>query len=530
MVPRSSSRWPTGSAWLAFAITAVLRALPFTATRAISAGGGDAFLPIGFIPKDWCQYVALIREPSVPGSLALANPFTTEQQSGRFVLLLHQALRAVYRATGIDPFWLVELSRPVLLACLLCAFWQLLRLVFHHDRERTWAAWLLALSGGFGALVGAFVPVSPSPLHQVVRQDLWTMMGWTAFEALYNPLWIAGLSLLFLLLCIVLAPGGVLGVRESAVAAVLWIALWFTHVYSALAALAIVAAVPAVEACAGAVRWREHLGRAAALLPAVAVVGAITMWQLLDPVFRASSGGILGTQLLPSFWYPFAYGALGFLALRGLGAWTHSGHPWRHALVAWIAAAALLHASPLINGYHFVAYLYPALCIAAAPVVADLFARARATRLPWLAACALGAVLFSSPVIVTIVDCRAALSESRVPVTVVQLLQALSTRRPGNVLSPPEFGNLIPAFGPHRVYVGHWFMTPGFGSRSSRYWSMVNGGDAAATELTELVRDAHIDYLVLPADSLKSFAPILANSPEHPDVFGPWALVSLRAR
>jgi len=527
-VHEARSRWPTPSAWLAFGIATVIRALPFAVTRVVSPGDGKAFLPIGYLADDFLQYVAFVRERPVAGSAFLANPFTTDPQGGRFVLLFHQLLGVVYRATGIDGFWLLELSRPLLMAALLLALWRLLRLVLARDRERTWACWLVALSGGFGALGFLAEPLLPRVMAEAVHHDLWTAQGWNTFDAFYNPLWIGALTLLLILFSVTLKPEGPRGIGDHLLAPAIFVVLWLTHPYSAMAAIAVLAAVPIVEwALADAVAWRQQRARLTSIAPGVALVFAIVWWQRGDPVFRASSGNVLGQESLGAFWYPITLGGVGMFAVRGFVEWARIRHPWRHALAAWVTAIALLHPSTIVNGYHFVMYLYPALCIVAAPALASAFDRARQSAWPRLAAGGLAALLFSAPVAVTAADLRA-LSKNVFPSSALRLVGHLAVQPPGHVLASPDLGNLVPAYGPHRVYVGHWFMTPDYTARSELYWKLVGGEADAATALPGLLDRERIAYVVVPTSAAGNLSLILAPRVAAVAVFEDWTLLTLR--
>jgi hypothetical protein len=61
-VPKAERRAPPRSVLLAGLLAALVHSLPFLRTRlSPSAGDGMDWLPIGYIPKDWLAYVALIR-------------------------------------------------------------------------------------------------------------------------------------------------------------------------------------------------------------------------------------------------------------------------------------------------------------------------------------------------------------------------------------------------------------------------------------------------------------------------------------
>src|SRR6185503_18610596 len=173
---------------------ALLRALPFLQLIVRQPPRGYVYMPIGYLPKDWLAYVALIRQAADTGRLLLANPFTTEPQQGRFVLLFHQALGALHLATGIDPFWLLELSRVPLLLVFFAVLWRFLGHLFVERRVKLWACALAAFAGGVEPFVLPLARALLSPAtSQRIDRELWHFYGWSGFAAFYNPLWIAAL-------------------------------------------------------------------------------------------------------------------------------------------------------------------------------------------------------------------------------------------------------------------------------------------------------------------------------------------------
>ncbi|HEV8240984.1 MAG TPA: hypothetical protein VGS57_16580 [Thermoanaerobaculia bacterium] len=497
---------------------AVLRALPFLQLLWTGPPRGYAYLPIGYIPKDWLAYVALIRQPRDTGRLLLANPFTTEPQDGRFVLLFHQALGAVHAAIGIDPFWLLELSRVPLLLVFFAVLWRFVGHVFAERRERVWACGLVAFAGGLEPFV---LPVAhaalPGAIAEHMERDLWPLYGWSGFGSFYNPLWIAALILLLVILRPLLQPGGPRGWRDYMQAGVGFVALALTHSYSAILLAAILGGVAAVElAIEPRAGWGRLRRAAIALAPAAVVVGAITAWQLRDPVFRASAGGVVGAQAASLFWLPITHGVLAFFALRGFQRWASERHPWRLAIGGWLLGVALLASSTVLNGYHFIFGLQVPLCIAAAPAIAELVEQARVRAgWRWVPVGAVALLLFASPIWITARALRDAREQSVVPRSYVPVLADLRSASPTNVLAPPELGNLIPALTPHRVWLGQWFMTPDYATRSRWYALMVEQPESQVPILRALVDQHRIGALVVPTTSAGRIAATLAPRVER---------------
>ena len=109
---------PPWTLWLAPAIAAVLRALPWAASLGGAPTAAGVLPPIGYNPKDWLEYVAFIREAAA-GHWLVANPFTTAPQDGRYLPAFFDVLGTVCRWTGASPFLVLEFSRLPLLFLLL---------------------------------------------------------------------------------------------------------------------------------------------------------------------------------------------------------------------------------------------------------------------------------------------------------------------------------------------------------------------------------------------------------------------------
>jgi hypothetical protein len=178
------------------------------------------------------------------------------------------------------------------------------------------------------------------------------------------------------------------------------------------------------------------------------------------------------------------------------------------ALWGWAIAVALLHSSPLLQGYHFVFQLYPPICLLAAPALLQCLRAIRGATLPAARLLALGAALFLATPMVTLESVSDLWRRNLLPQEQLDLALRLAELPAGNVLAPPELGNLIPALAGHRVYVGQWFLTPSYASRARRYWSLMNQ-PARGDALRKLVTEQRIDYLIAPSRSAARLAPEL---------------------
>jgi hypothetical protein len=512
MTPSRPSRDPVPAAvWMAFLGVALLRLVPFAW---VLLGGADdpgtVHVPVGFIPKDMLAYAALVRQS--PG-WALLNPFTTDAQQGRLVLLLLQGLGAVRALTGADPFWLLELSRVPLLLLLAKAVWDVTGAVLETRPHRVRASLLVAFGGGVEWLLPLVADLLPPDVAMRARQDLWHLYGWHTFQAAYNPQWVAGLALSLWTLSRLLAPGGLETVRGRAAVSALLAALWFLHPYGVLFVLAVVGSQVVLERLLG-VPWDggREARRAVALLPGLAVIGAVSLWQLQDDVFRRTAGGVLGTQAPAFSWLPVAYGVTLVFALRGVRDLAGPRRAWALAFGAWIGGGLLLATSRVLNGYHFVSYLHVPLCLLAAGPFSDWLddRRRRGTAGAAAAATLVGVLAFASPAWSTVEALKDAQREGVVPASAMEAVRVLAQRPTGGVLCPPAIGNLVPAYSDHSVYVGQWFMTPDFPGRSDWYEALLRDSATEAPRLLSLVQAGEVRYLLAPRRARESLATALA--------------------
>lgn len=491
----------------AFAVVAALRAVPYLAVRLL--GDPAQMVPVGYEPRDFLQYVAFLQSPGRWHHLLMANPFTTDPQDGRFIALGLGLLAEVRSLTGIDAFLLLELARVPALLFFAWSLWRFLPEVLEDLGERTWACLLVALSGGVGFLVAPLLDQLPEALAAQSRIELRPSLGWSTFEAAYNPLWLCALGLLLLVLGPLLsAASGRSPWRSRGVllqAPLAFLALWFTHPYTALVVPPILLAIAGFSGWLGSPRdawpWLRSL---TVLGPPVAVAAVVARWQLGDPVYALSSGGALGSESIGGWWYLVTWGVPGLLALKGWQLAAAQGRPGRHVVVAWVVAVGLLHSSPLLNGYHFVFLLHLPLCLAAAPAAADLaprlWARARGAAL-LVGLLAVGGAL-STTVEATLLALAPYPRGGRLDVDQLRAARLLATLAPGRVLCPGPLGNVVAALAPHRVYLGHWFLTPHYLDREQLYLQLLEGlaRETAPAAALRFLRAEAFDYLVVPAE------------------------------
>jgi hypothetical protein len=485
--------------WLLPAVVALLRMMPYHAALALEPPPGTFSLQMGYVPKDTLNYLSIIRQAAESFSVLSYDQFTTEPHAPRFIGLLYWLLGMVSGVTGWSPTVVLEFSRVPLTFAFFAVLWSFLRPILPERQTRLIACVLIGLSGGIDWLVEPLLGLVPPGVALQFSGDTQAVFGWTTFEALFNPLWIAGLALGLVVLGPILAPDGPRRARDFAALILGFPLLYLVHPYSAAVVAAVAVTLLPLEAVLSRrFAWRRHARLWLALaLPGLALL-LLSRWQAQDPVYRAASYNLFGPEHLSVFWYPFTLGALLLLAARGAQIWLREAHPYRFALLAWIVTVVWLHSSPVLNGYHFVPYLHLPLCIVAAAAVDREWALRRSfARRQWAAAGVLALLLFAAPFAVTSQAIADVWRYNVFPGAYGEVLVDLQGRPAGNALVPPTLGNILPAFTPHRVWVGHWFMTPDKLIRAAQYEEWTSD-PAHASELRDLVDREAIDYLVVP--------------------------------
>ncbi len=499
MPANGACRCPPWSFWLVPSLVAALRAIPFLITLIVVQPEGKVLPPVGYNPLDSFAYVAFVRQAAESGDWFLSNPYATIPQGGRYVLPLFSFLGRICHWTGLDPFWALELARISLLFVFFVVLWWFLEPFWPNTRQRLAATWLVGLSGGIEFVARFLVKAAPSWLQAVTYKALSDDLGWSTFAAFNNPLWVAAFTLVLIALRPLLRPIGPQRWRDWVTIAAAFIATYYVHPYSGLVVIAVVVLLPLVRWVLGVpgISLAYLKGAGAAMVPALVFVGAVSLWQNQDPVYRLTAQRVLGDDPRSVFWYPIALGGLGVLALRGWRQWLASQAPARVEVGAWTITVILMHTSPMTNGYHFVPYLHLPLCVVAAGVFVELLQRARdPNRGVRIRSILLTVILFQSALAVTWRSARQVL-DYQVPAPIMTAIDRLGQEPAGTVYTSPHIGTLIPAYTRHRVYVGHWFLTPNYSTKQAQFMDWLEGrADPAA--LVELLHKERIDYLLLP--------------------------------
>jgi hypothetical protein len=488
--------------WCLPALVTALRMVPLLSLRFAAPPPGRSFLGISYLPVDFLQYAAFSRQVVADGAFLFANPFTTEPQSPRFLLLFHWAVGLAGRITGLPVIDVFEWSRVPLIFGFFATLWWFLRPILPDPRDRLAAAVLAGFAGGLESFVSPLASAwLPNDFYLRFRADTWMLNGWSVSASFYNPLWTAGLTLALLVLRpLLFSPER--SRRALATSGAAFALLFFVHPYTAIGVGAIAATSPLLTRLARErLDRRRQLVNAAVLGSALVVIGGISLWQLQDPVYRRSTGGVFGPQNVSALWYPLTLGLLGALAALGARRWVVARHPARAPIFGWIAAVALLHWLPFLNGYKFVFLLPLPVCILAAPVAREWLGQLRAAA-AWRRGPALiaGVALFGGALVQTVAAVRSTQTVGSVPSDLMGMVRLLERQPVGNALVPAGLGNILPAFTSHRVWAGHPFLTPNYFARAALLERFASD-PAAAQQLGDTLRTQRIRYLVVPARS-----------------------------
>jgi hypothetical protein len=161
---------------------------------------------------DHYQYASFARQAADDGRLFMENRFTTEPQSGRYVLLYLWMMGILSRITalGIPAAW--EAGRIFSGAGFLLASWWLTGLCFggSERKKRLLAYVLVAFSGGVGWILAPIQDAIPqTPGQPGIKDPFNYQWNWSTFGTMLVPLWVAPAALFILCLC-VLARGSTL--------------------------------------------------------------------------------------------------------------------------------------------------------------------------------------------------------------------------------------------------------------------------------------------------------------------------------
>jgi len=104
--------------------------------------------------------------------------------------------------------------------------------------------------------------------------------------------------------------------------------------------------------------------------------------------------------------------------------------------------------------------------------------------------------VFQSAGSVTWRSARQALGH-QLPEAAMAAIERLRQEPTGRVYTSPYLGTILPAYTPHRVYVGHWFLTPDQPAKQKYFLDLLEGR-SGPQELLDLIQQGALDYLLLP--------------------------------
>lgn len=518
--------------WLIAALLVLLKGLPAVIPFLFTLAPNDiAYLPIGYIPKDWFAYAALIHEGDYSNSFFLYNPFTTEWQYGRFILLFHRFLGLIHFLTKANVFWLLELSRIPLIFLFMLVLWRFLFKVLNNRKRCLWACWLIAFSGGLEFFLIMILPKLElaQDIVQVIYQQLWPLYGWNTFESFYNPLWIASLILLMLILERLMnlaLPFKAISFFFISFGIVI---LWYIHSYSGIAAIVIFLGYIIVSLIFdNPQRVRQSLlNRIGAIVLGLLIIALISYWQHQDPIFKKTSGAFFGVQDASIFWYPLTFALLIPFCIKGIKIMATEGNPWVYGISGWIIGIMILHSSPIFNGYKFVMYLHMPIAIAVAPALSNWISSQKRNIFGYFRSFLVLVIIFISTFFVT----QEMIKEVRaygIPRSWILVIENLKDLKAGNVLAPMPLSNVLPSFTPHRVFNGHWFMTPDSSQKSQFYITVMYNPLSYSNEINKLIDNEKIKYIVHPAQSADPLKQIIQEKIVRTITLDEWVIFILK--
>jgi len=517
--------------WLIAIILICLKGLPAIIPFIFTLAPKDVvYLPIGYIPKDWFQYTSLIHECAYSNSFFLYNPFTIEAQDGRFILLFHRFLGLIHSASGANVFWLLEFSRIPLIFLFMIVLWKFSSKILNDKKHCLWACWLVAFSGGLEFFLIFAMPKLniPQAAAKEVYQQLWPLYGWNTFESLYNPLWIASLILLLIFLELLFKSDNSFTIREFALISLEIIILWFVHPYSGLAAVMIFLGYILVSLFFSNPYFAKKLilKKIFALLFGLLIIALVVRWQMKDPVFKRTSGSIFGVQDASIFWYPLTYGLLLLFFIYGFKKMMEEKNPWLFPIAGWVIVIMILHSSPIMNGYKFVMYLHIPMCITAAPALSNWLSEQKKNILGYIKSFIILILIFISAVFVTQESVKEVKAYG-IPSSWLLLIEKMKDLPAGNVLAPMAISNVLPSFTPHRVFNGHWFMTPDSDLKARFYETIMQNPSAYSLEIINLINTQKINYIIHPAKNASELKDVLKDKIKNYFLIKDWVIFIL---
>ena len=394
------------------------------------------------------------------GAWLFRTPYTSLQQRGVVAFLPYLLLGKL--AVGVELHQqlvaLYHLLRVIATALAVLANYQFISLFVRSEKWRRWATVLATAGGGLGWLL---VILGRTPLMGSLPLDFYSpeTFGFLAFYGLPH-LVLARALLLIGLVSYLRSPGSA---RQGWIAGVCFLGLTLVQPLAVISAFAVIATHQVVLFSVLIIRrrWRSWLPWFGAALRAVVIPSPMIIYLaiafLQDPFLQVwtTQNRILSPHPVH---YAVGYGLLALPALFGGWRLVREGDDRALLLVTWVLAFPVLAYAP----HNLQRRLPDGVWVALATLSAVGFAfwRLKKTRLNrWIGLAVLILALPSSLMLVA-GGFGVALTPSEPsfrPADEVEAIQWLSGEvEPGSlVMAAFESGNVLPAWAPVRVVIGH---------------------------------------------------------------------------
>ncbi len=437
----------------------------------------QVFLGFPYSIEDTLQYADFVAQVRDHDRLLLANRFSLEQQDPRLILLPIWLIGQLAALLGISVAVAWALAQALLIIGFVFVLDWLLGRFFPRPGQRLFAGLFILLAGGLDGWVVLLGDAWPEHWAAVLKRDLWPVLGWTPYMAMYNPLYLAGwLGLL-----------GWLGLALLALERRWWAAgatagglvlLYLIHAYDAVVAAGALALAP-LQALLLRLDGRAALrlaGPAALGLTGAAGVVAIGLWQAGDPLFaRVAAAGHSGLFVSPLIWL---LGFGGILLAAGYGMRRLARPGTRPALLfGWLVSSAGLSFAPVFEGRHFLYFVSLPLGVLAVDGLWWLAGRLRPARRHWWWIGLLAVLVFGNSLVrVTVRAFAHPQRDGRMFVTTgeARVASALRALPPGGVLASRVSCNWLPHRADHPCVMGHWFLSPDMGRQMTMFRRLVD--------------------------------------------------------
>jgi len=456
------------------------------------------FLGFPFMPTDHYQYAAFIRQ-AADGRFFMENLFTTEPQSGVYVMLYYWVLGMVSRLGGISTIatWLI-FQVAVGFAYILM-FWVFTQHYIEPRGRRIPAVALFCFAGGIDWI---FVLVSKVWAGASALTEAYgTYWNWATFGSLGVPNWIWPAFLMMLALHLALRG------RAWAGALILPV-IWLCHHHTAMVGYLTFALLPLMPALVAFARlekipWDQVRSRLPLAIPSLlsfAAVAVYLLWAGRDPVFAANAAASAQWKIFFSpGWYPITYGLLLPFAWFGIKAMARERSAAGDVCLAWLAAAFTLSINPIAGGAKYQFLMFPPLVLLALRGL-SFMKETSATAARWMrdpiVVGLVAVALFANAPLSIGIRRVSKFDQDNAYATAADLaaMRWLSDQPEGAVLCFPSSGALIPWLSGHKVYMGHWFMTLNYGPKQ-RETQVFYAPTVPPTLKTEFLHRAGLRYV-----------------------------------